>query len=500
MKKIVLAVAGIAVLGAAGWSGLWFMGRGKIDTRLDAEIQALTAQGYEITHGAREIGGFPFGYAVRHRDVVVRDQQGVSVRLPEVLTEVTAEDADRLVTTLPEKFQMEIAVQTAAVAEPETLQLDFEAKNLVLVSDGRPGARQEFTGSADSVLMVTGGKAPEGTMAVEFVKPEQRTTLPDPASGEQITGVTTIERIDYAFGAKGTDGTEISFEGTVDAVQMTGKANIWGQAMAAALFTGLDAVADGAYQTGASRFTINTKPAEGGQGGTFSGSSASSAGTVAIKAGRMEIAASSRENEVTLAADPPFESTGGKPVSWAMRSAEAIYAVPIAPSEAPVPFSLRFALDEVIPDEVLWNLIDPATTIARDPGRLIIDVEGTARLTQALSDVPPGAPPPVEVGNVSVKALDVTALGAGITTRGDVEFLQPVWVPAGTMTVTFTNLLEVANKLVEAGVLAPKIHQTMALMSAVYTRPGEAPGELVSEVVMGMDGITINGQPFGVGR
>ena len=116
------------------------MSDGRVEN-VQLQIQALTAQGYEITHGAREIGGFPFGYAVRHRDVVVRDQQGVSVRLPEVLTEVTAEDADRLVTTLPEKFQMEIAVQTSAEAEPETLQLDFEAKNLVLVSDGRPGAR-----------------------------------------------------------------------------------------------------------------------------------------------------------------------------------------------------------------------------------------------------------------------------------------------------------------------------------------------------------------------
>lgn len=500
MKKIVLVIGGLAVLGAASWSGLWFMGRGEIAPRLDAEIQALAAQGVEITHGAREIGGFPFGYAVRHRNVVIRNQQGVVAHLPEVLTEVTADDVDRLVTTLPEKFQIEIAIQAAAETAPETLKLDVDAKNLVVVSDGRPGQRQEFNSTADTVLVVTEGEASTGTIAVEFVAPEQRTTLPDPASSDQMASAVKIERIDYAFGSKGTDGTEISFQGSVDSVQMTGKSNVWGRAITTALFTGTDTAADGAYQTGASQFTINTKPAEGGQGGTFSGTSASSAGTVSIKDGRMEVAASSRANEMTLAAEPPFDSTGGKPVSWTMRSAEAIYAVPIVPSEIMVPFSLRFALDEVVPDQVVWDLIDPAAAIARDPARLIIDLEGTARLNEALDAAEPGGPPPVEVGNVSVNAMDLTALGAGFATRGNLEILQPLWVPSGRLTVTFTNLLDVVGKLTEAGVLTPEARQTIALMSAVYTRAGETQGELISEVLMGLDGITVNGQPLGIGR
>ena len=57
MKKTAAIAAAIAVAAIAGWSGLWFTGRGAVADRLDREVTQLQALGFGVTYDAREIGG-----------------------------------------------------------------------------------------------------------------------------------------------------------------------------------------------------------------------------------------------------------------------------------------------------------------------------------------------------------------------------------------------------------------------------------------------------------
>ena len=49
MKKVLIVVVGIAAVGLAIWSGLWFVGRGQIEDRLDLEHARAEARGTTIT-------------------------------------------------------------------------------------------------------------------------------------------------------------------------------------------------------------------------------------------------------------------------------------------------------------------------------------------------------------------------------------------------------------------------------------------------------------------
>jgi hypothetical protein len=52
-------------------------------------------------------------------------------------------------------------------------------------------------------------------------------------------------------------------------------------------------------------------------------------------------------------------------------------------------------------------------------------------------------------------------------------------------------------RLADAGLIDPATAQTVMLMATGFTTPGTEPGQRVSEVVMTLDGVTVNGQPIG---
>lgn len=503
MKKLAIAAAGIALLAAAGWSGLWFVGRGQVAERFGLEIALLGARGIEVTYGGREIGGFPFGYRVTLSDVTVREPvSGALYRLPELITEVTADDIDRLVIRFPAKFTIDLplaAMQGAGTqGEPVILNIDFEAQDLVVVTDGLPGSGQEIAVTAQSLLFAMGGEAQPLNLAVEFTDLESRATLPAAEGGAPATGTTTIGGLDYIYAGTTSAGVDFTIQGAIDNLRLTGHSDIRGQAGILALFEDARGTTAMTYQTSANRISIRSVTGPEPRGGTLTVTAGSTAGTFSIANGMIEIASSSRANSLTLFPEPV--TAGGQGLNATLRTIEAIYQAPFAPGEAMAPFTLRLALDELTPSDTLWQLLDDAGILPRDPARLVVDIEGTGRITKSMAEMRPGEAMPVEIGNVSVRALDLTALGASITTRGEVEFLQPINLPLGNLTVTLENVMQTIAKLVEAGLLTPEQSNAAALLAAIYTSPGDAPGKLISKVAMTVEGITVNGQPVDPGR
>jgi hypothetical protein len=490
MKKPAIIAAGAVLIAIAGWSGLWFAGRGAVADRLDRDIARLGGQGIEITHGAREIGGFPFAYQVTHRDFTLREpSSGAVYRLPEVTTEVTAADMDRLVTKFPATFRIEVPLDEAQRAAfpgmPEVLGIDVEASGLTVVSDGLPGAGQDIAITAESLLAVTGSAGQPLNFAIELVALDTKATLPALSSGLPATGQTTVGRLDYAYTSTPQDGVSAILDGSIDNLRLTGNSNVRDQAGLMELLAGGDGSNSFTYQTGASQGAIRVVEGPDRQGGTLAFSAGSTAGTFSIADGLIEIATTSRANRVNLSdtasAETPPAAVVGAMVGAGIRSVELGFSGPFAPSETMTPVTLRFALDQVVADDAFWQAVDAAVT--RD-----------------MTNLRPGEAPPIEVGNVSILSADIAALGASIVTRGDVEFLQPVNLPIGSVTVTLTNALELMGSLAEAGLIDPATVQTATLMAMGFTVPGAAPGKRLAEIAMTLDGITVNGQPVGGGQ
>jgi hypothetical protein len=510
MKKTTATAAAIALVAIAGWSGLWFAGRGAVADRLDREVTQLQAQGYEVTYGAREIGGFPFGYSVTHRDVTIGEPtSGATYRLPEITTEVTAADVERLTTRFPAKYRIDLPLDEAQRAGwpgmPEVLAIDVESSDLVLVSDDASAAGQQIALTAASMLIVTGSPDQPLNFALDLTALDARGALPALSSGLPATSATTVDRLDYAYTSTTPDGVAATVEASIDNLRVTGKSDVRDQAGLLALMTGGTGTSSLTYQTGATEGVVRAGRAPTDPGGTLNFSIGSTAGTFSLANGIFEIATSSKANRLTLTTaaspDTPPDTPLGKPFGGELRAIEMHISGPFAPSATMAPIALRFALDNFVPDAAFWQLIDAGNKLPHDPARLVIDIEGNARITDDLAKHRPGDPAPFEIGNVSILAADITALGAGVATSGNVKFLQPqnrpLNQPVGTVTVTLTKAKELMIKLADAGLIDPTTVQTAILLSAGFTSPGTAPGELVTKIMMSGDGISVNGQLIG---
>jgi hypothetical protein len=506
MKKPIVIAAAIALAAIAGWSALWFAGRGAVADRLDREIARLQALGFDITYDAREIGGFPFGYRVTHRGVALREPaSGATYRLPEVTTEVTAADIDRLVTRFPAKYRIDLPLDEAQRAGwpgmPEVLAIDVDSSDLVVVSNGVPGEGQEIAITARSVLIVTGSAEQPLNVAIELTALDAGMTLPAISSAGSNdlprTSRTTFGRIDYAYTSTTPDGVAAQLEGSIDNLRLTGTSNIRDRAGFLALLAGSESISSVTYQTSASQAAIRLADGPQQQGKVFNFSTGSTAGTFSLANGIFEITSVSQANRVTVSATTAPATPPGESLSAELRAVEMRMTGPFAPGETMAPFALRFALDQLAPDDAIWSQIDAAGALPRDPAQLVIDIEGSARIIGDLTKNRPGEAPPVEIGNLSIRSADIAALGASLTTRGDVEFLQPLNLPVGTVTVTLTKVEALVVKLVDAGLIDPVTAQTVMLMATGFVAPGSEPGELVSEIVMTLDGITVNGKPVG---
>lgn len=502
MKKPLVIAAAIGVAVIAGWSGLWFAGRGAVADRIDREVAKLQARGFGIAYASREIGGFPFGYRVAHRGVTLREPAGGAIyRLPEIITEVTAADVDRLATRFPATFRVDLPLDEAGRARwpgmPEIVEIDVEAADLVATSDGSPGSGRQVNLAATSLLIVTGSAEQPLNLAIELTALDSKATLPAPSSGLPATGVTTLDRLDYAYTASTPDRRGATVEGSIDDLRLTGDSDIRDLTRLLALAASGTGASNLAFQTGSVQTAVRLDSRSENPDSTVGFSAGSSAGTLALAGGTVEFATASQANRMTLAAAAGPGTPAGKPFGAGARAIEMQISGPLAPSMEMGPVALRLAFDRVVPDAEIWQLIDASGDLPRDPARLVLDLAGSARITGELSAARPGEAPPVEFGNLSIRSADVSAFGAGLAARGDVEFLQPLNLPVGAITVTLSQAAELVVKLADAGVIDPVTAQTATLMAMSFTAPGPAPGELVSEIVMTLDGITVNGQPVG---
>ncbi|HSF94409.1 MAG TPA: DUF2125 domain-containing protein [Thermohalobaculum sp.] len=495
MKKIRNATIAAFLLVAAGWSALWFFGRGEIDTIVDGELARLRASGYEIEHGARTVGGFPFSYRVTYHDVTLRDPgTGTLYHLPRIAPEINAAEPDRLTIHFPEKFRIEMPLDQAArdamPGMPPALAVDVEASGLKVVAAGLHTPDRQFFLTADSLLAVTGDTEQPLNLAVEMTGLDA--ALSQPPSGPS-TGRAAMSSFEYSFTELQPVGASTA-EGSAKDLRLTISSDTGGTGFQAALAgTGTSKTA---YQTGAAEGALRTLDGEGTVNGEFTYAAASTAGTLTIAHGSAELKASSRANTAAVVSAPTPDLPSPTALGAVIAAVEFQLTTPILPRAEAAPFTLRLALDGAEPDPALWALIDGEAKLPREPATLIVDLEGTGRIPPGAAIPRPGEAQPFEFGTLSIKTVDLSLLGASLAARGEVAFEPVSQQPTGQVTVTLIDALALPGRLAEIGLIDQASAAMAMMMAETLTEPGATPAERVARIEMTEGAMTVNGQRF----
>ena len=465
---------------------------------MDQEIARLDRQGTAVDFSERIIGGFPLGYEVTVKDVAVGFPDANAVyRFPEIVTRADLMDVTRLTTDLPPTFSLEFDPGAAAGTLPEDgggYKVDFEAESAQIVLVDQTGGQRTVTATADSLLAVFGSALTESQVAVEFKDLNAESEIPGAIAPAQTTSKAEIGFVDYVIKTTAETGANLIIEGQVEDLRTAGSSSIRTAADFAALMDGeSEGKVDLTVSTGKTVNRIHSGGTADQAGGTLTNSSGTSSSVIGMQDGALTLRGEARTTSIEIApeGDTPFETA-----TISLDMLDLIYNVPFAPSREMQPFDLKLALVGLGLDETLWGLVDPGETLDRAPAELLLDAEGTMRLTKPQSDVRPGEAPPVAFGNLSINKADLRALGAKAKASGDVEFLQPINLPQGAITVRLDQVPQVIEKLVASGVLTPDVLLFSSLMIQTYTTPDPETGELVAEVEMGPEGLKVNGQPL----
>ncbi|MBB5720449.1 hypothetical protein FHS72_000053 [Loktanella ponticola] len=194
------------------------------------------------------------------------------------------------------------------------------------------------------------------------------------------------------------------------------------------------------------------------------------------------------------------------PVDFAWDQAEISFHTPVASSEEPEEFGLKFALTDVTVSDDIWNMVDPASAIPRDPISAEIEVAGLAKLFFNLLDPEQAeamayGETPGELNSLQLIGLRLAAAGAEITGVGDFTFdntdletFNGLPRPEGEVNIDIKG----ANALIDTAVsmgLLPAEQATMGRMfMGMFTTP-TGDDELTSKIEINEQGhIMANGQ------
>jgi hypothetical protein len=184
------------------------------------------------------------------------------------------------------------------------------------------------------------------------------------------------------------------------------------------------------------------------------------------------------------------------PVELGLDSVGFDISTPILENPEPQPFGLRLSLGGLTGSNGLWSLFDPSEVLPRDPGEILIDLSGTQRVLQTLTDTDPqNQMVPVEFTSLNLNDLLVSIIGAQLTGEGSFQLdpSAPGMVPGvpaavGKVELRLNGANALIDRLVQIGIMQPQDVMGVRMMMGMAARPGDTPDSLVSTIQLTPDG------------
>ena len=482
MKRILIGAVAVVILLAGGWAGMWFLGKGEIEQRIDLEVATLGQQGWVVKWDSREIAGFPDTYQVALSDVMVTSREtGAQIRIGDIVIRRDDAATDRIVAQMPAEIGVALPVTDAMRAAnpmlPAVLTLTLASENLIIGTTGVIRGSRVFDASADLAEIwidqddFAWRVAANGQGLRAALRPAdggQSFSLQAKGLAAEALDRQSPQRPETAIAF--TDASITSFLAMPDLGDLVAS-------LAAAPRT-----LDGSFVSGGHQISFNALDGQAETRVIYRAGAAT--GLFKIAQGVLDYQA--EERGITIEGDLPSMAAG--PGTLRADIYQRRLKMPVIPTQRPVPGALRIWIGDAQADDNVWQQIDPAGKLNRDPMDLLVDLETTQRLT-------PGGPMPIEFANVSVKAVTLKALGAEAGVTGDVEILQPIALPIGDLRLRAKGANAVLRQLMEAGLIPFETLTMGEAILQVYAKPGDAPDSWVSELSFENTGMTLNGLP-----
>lgn len=184
-------------------------------------------------------------------------------------------------------------------------------------------------------------------------------------------------------------------------------------------------------------------------------------------------------------------------VTFAVGSTNLGFKAPLLADEDPQPFALRMSLLDFALDDGLWNMVDPAGILPRDPGAITLDLSGEmvvdediqARTADDAGD---------EFRSLALNTARVAFADAEVDAAGNLSLEESPagdTFPVGQIDVTLTGATRLLERLVQAGIIPQQQATGTRMMLSMFAAPGDTDGELVSTIRFTEDGhVFVNDQ------
>ena len=195
-------------------------------------------------------------------------------------------------------------------------------------------------------------------------------------------------------------------------------------------------------------------------------------------------------------------------VSVGFAELDTTVAMPLTPTETPQPVQLTTALRGLTVSDGVWNLFDPGEVLPREPATVALSLSGAARWlvdmfdSAAVADAGEASEMPAEIERLSIDELLVDAIGATLSGTGafafdsdDMESFPGMPAPEGTLNLSLIGGNALLDNLTLMGFVPADQAMGIRLMTGMFTRPGDGPDALVSEITINEQGhVLANGQ------
>ena len=376
--------------------------------------------------------------------------------------------------------------------DPVSVRLRVDQQDLITLVSGTPEALDyRLTAPKVTVTLIDDTPAPKAGAKPEAA-PKGSTPAPSPTEfvltlggiasnyatktvdGRQTqTSDTKVATLDVKA-AGSDDETGVSYTLSATAANLAGSNQATVPAgtdmtdMGALLAQGASFAFSGTYGAASLDVTQTTegKPME------IVASAQSGAVNGAMSAAGFRYSAQSQHPHLAVTQAP--DSLLSAPMSADLEATSAEFAFPVSQNDQPQPFTGKIALNGLTLSDSVWAMFDPAQKLPRTPAELVIDLGGTAKVSNdLLTSAPlPEAGMPVTVESVALNRLHLSLAGLDLAGTGaaTIDNGSGTPVPAGSVDLSLTGADALMSNLVAIGLIE---QQTMIvkMMLGLYAVP-----------------------------
>jgi hypothetical protein len=454
----------------------------------------MTSGGQEMTVGTvTEADGL-----VEVVDVVVayNDQLGGSTSVSFDKLSFKDNDDGTVTITMPDSYPFQMAFPPEQ-APPGSIKLTISQPGMQLIAGGS-ATETSYTISAPT-MTITLDEVTDETGRVQTT--EGGLALTAVEGGYRVTRTGDVVGLDSSFAAKsavmtlsgasdisaGDTSGSGSIRITFDDLSGATKGNFLGAEkmanMALALNSGF--MLDTSYSFGAMGLTAELIEPSGTT--SFDADAARGAFNLDISKDSLRYGTELNGARFTISGgDIPFPK-----IEMAFTESALRLEMPVTKSDQPQDFGFVSKLVDLTVSDDIWNLFDPAATLARGPASLVIDLKGTGFWTKDIMD------PEVQdaAGAVpgQIKSLEVTqflAKGAGMEAEAtgtlafdnnDLVTFEGMSRPDGKVRMTVKGMYQLLDKLEALGFVSADEVSGMRLGLMMVAKPAGGPDDLLSE-------------------